>query len=147
MNSAGNPAGGRTVRHVAARLAIPAALALGMLLPAGGALAQVAADKGATEKGEKLSIRCRTCHEFAAGKPHKVGPNLHGLFGRTAGQEPGFNYSKALRDSGIVWDEKALDAWLTRPSGLVSGTTMAFMGLPDKADRDALIAWLREATR
>lgn len=113
-----------------------------MALPTSGALAQTA-----TEKGEKLSIRCRTCHEFAAGKPHKVGPNLHGLFGRKAGQEPGFNYSKALRESGIVWDEKALDAWLTRPSGLVTGTTMAFMGLPDKADRDALIAWLRDATR
>ncbi|WP_252181356.1 cytochrome c family protein [Azospirillum sp. B4] len=100
-----------------------------------------------TDRGERLSIRCKTCHEFAADKPNKVGPNLHGLFGRPAASAPGFNYSPAMRGSGIVWDEKALDAWLTRPSALVPGTTMAFAGLADKADRDALIGWLRQATR
>ncbi|MDE1149808.1 MAG: cytochrome c family protein [Azospirillaceae bacterium] len=125
----------------AARRRVLPSLALLALLATLPAAAQT------PDKGERLAIRCRTCHEFAADKPHKVGPNLHGLFGRKAGQEPDFHYSKALPASGIVWDDATLDAWLTRPATLVPGTTMAFPGMPDKADRDALIAWLHQATR
>ncbi|OYQ31819.1 hypothetical protein CHU95_20825 [Niveispirillum lacus] len=117
-------------------------MALVVTLHAPTALAQAAPDKG-----ERLFLRCRTCHEVAAGKPHKVGPNLHGFWGKPAGHIEGFKYSDALRNSGVVWDEKTLDVWLKHPTTLISGTTMAFIGLPEKADRDALIAYLQKATK
>lgn len=132
---------GKKYRGLSARAIIPAILASLLLSNAPAALAQSAPDKG-----ERLFLRCRTCHEVAAGKPNKVGPNLHGFWGKPAGHVEGFKYSDALRNSGVVWDEKTLDVWLTHPTTLVGGTTMAFIGLPDKADRDALIAYLQKAT-
>lgn len=132
---------GKNNRRAVGRAVIP--LALGAIM---AALVPAASAQTAPDKGERLFLRCRTCHEVAAGKPNKVGPNLHGFFGRKAGQAEGFKYSEALQNSGVVWDEKTLDVWLTHPTSLVAGTTMAFIGLPDQADRDALIAYLRKAT-
>lgn len=132
---------GRKYRGLSGGAIIPAILASLLLSNVPAALAQTAPDKG-----ERLFLRCRTCHEVAAGKPNKVGPNLHGFWGKSAGRVEGFKYSDALRSSGVVWDEKTLDVWLTHPTSLVGGTTMAFIGLPDKADRDALIAYLQKAT-
>lgn len=132
---------GKKYRRITARAIIPAILALMVASGFPTAMAQTAPDKG-----ERLFLRCRTCHEVAAGKPNKVGPNLHGFWGKPAGHVETFKYSDALRSSGVVWDEKTLDVWLTHPTSLISGTTMAFIGLPDPADRDALIAYLRRAT-
>lgn len=132
---------GRRYTRIAARTIIPAILVTMMTACLQPAMAQTVPDKG-----ERLYLRCRTCHEVAAGKPNKVGPNLRGFWGKPAGHVENFKYSPALRDSGVVWDEKTLDVWLTHPTTLIKGTTMAFIGLPDKADRDALIAYLRQAT-
>jgi len=99
------------------------------------------------EKGERLFIRCKTCHEITAGKPHKVGPNLHGMFDRKAGMAEGFKFSDAMRTSGVAWNDETLETWLTKPTSLIPGTTMAFVGLPSKEDRDALIAYLHKATK
>lgn len=132
---------GKKYRSLPGHAIIPAILVSVMLSSTPAATAQTAPDKG-----ERLFLRCRTCHEVAAGKPNKVGPNLHGFWGKPAGHVEGFKYSDALRSSGVVWDEKTLDVWLTHPTTLVGGTTMAFIGLPDKADRDALIAYLQKAT-
>lgn len=118
--------------------------ALLVTLLAGGFQAAMA--QAAPDKGERLFLRCRTCHEVAAGKPNKVGPNLHGFWGQKAGHVEQFKYSDAMRESSVVWNEETMDAWLTRPTSLISGTTMAFVGIPDKADRDALIAYLRRVT-
>lgn len=132
---------GKNHRRLAGRAILSAILACLLLSNVPATLAQTAPDKG-----ERLFLRCRTCHEVAAGRPNKVGPNLHGFWGKPAGHVEGFKYSDALRNSGVVWDEKTLDVWLTHPTTLVGGTTMAFIGLPDKADRDALIAYLQKAT-
>jgi cytochrome c len=37
------------------------------------------------------------------------------VVGRTAGKVPDFNYSKAVKSSGVVWSEETLDKWLTNP--------------------------------
>ncbi len=97
-------------------------------------------------KGEKLFKRCKTCHSLEEGKK-KVGPSLFGLFGRTAGSVEGYKYSKAMKESGIVWDEETLDAFLTKPKDLVPKTKMNFPGFKNEQDRIDIIAYLKEATQ
>lgn len=97
--------------------------------------------------GKRLFLQCRACHELKAGDPHKVGPNLHGMFGTRAATAPDFQFSEALKKSGITWNEQTLDAWLARPTDLVPGTIMAYAGLQNAADRRALIAYLAAETR
>lgn len=97
-------------------------------------------------RGELLSYACQACHSLEAGGPNQVGPNLHGVFGRRAGTVEGFEYSPALRRLDLVWTAEALERWLADPTGFVPGTTMAFTGYQDPADRRALIEYLERAT-
>ncbi len=94
-------------------------------------------------RGRLLFIRCASCHDISSTASPKIGPNLMGVIGRKAGGLPGFDYSPAMRRQSFTWDEATLDRWLTRPSDVVPGTAMAFAGLPDPADRAAIIAYLR----
>ena len=48
-----------------------------------------------------------------------------------------------MRNANIRWDEATLDRWLQRPQAVVPGTTMAFAGIANPADRRALIAYMR----
>jgi cytochrome c len=89
-----------------------------------------------------LSLACQACHTLTEGGSHQVGPNLHGIFGRAAGQSDHFDYTPALRDSGIIWSPTELDRWLADPAGTLPGTTMAFTGYQAADDRAALIAYL-----
>jgi len=98
-------------------------------------------------RGELLGLACLACHKLAAGEGTLVGPNLHGVFGRPAGSLPGFEFSAALKASGLVWTPVSLEAWLSDPSGFVEGTTMAFTGYRSPEDRRDLIAYLLRATQ
>jgi cytochrome c len=75
----------------------------------------------------------------------RTGPRHCGLFGRRAGSVPGFSYSAAMKASNIVWDAHTLDRFLANPTRAVPGTSMGYAGVADKAERDALIAYLRSA--
>jgi cytochrome c len=85
---------------------------------------------------------CAACHSVSAGH-HGIGPSLAGVFGRKAGSLPGFDYSAAMKRSGKVWDEAALDNFLTSPMAAVPGTRMSYMGQTDPAKRKALIEYLK----
>jgi cytochrome c len=86
--------------------------------------------------------KCAACHAIGPGATNKVGPELNGLEGRVAGAHEGFNYSKALKDSGITWDQANLDEWIANPKKKVPGNKMIFPGLKDELEREDLIAYL-----
>lgn len=94
------------------------------------------------KRGQMLYLQCKACHDVEAGLPHKVGPNLHGIFGRKAGTAAGFKYTDAMVKSGIVWTPENMDAWLRQPGAMVQGNGMAFPGIVNEDDRASLVAWL-----
>lgn len=98
------------------------------------------------KRGQLLFMVCKACHDVEAGLPHKVGPNLHGMFGRRAATRDGFGYTDALMKSGITWTPATMDAWLRQPGALVPGNGMAFAGIASDADRASLVAWLMANT-
>ena len=89
---------------------------------------------------------CKACHSVAAGGPNMIGPALFGMFGRRAGDQPGFDYSPVLRNADFVWTPRALDAWLAQPGRFLPGNRMTFAGVFRQSDRDDLIAYLLETT-
>ncbi len=94
-------------------------------------------------RGNILFLRCSACHDVSAAKSAKIGPNLLGVIGRKVASQEGYPYSAALKSQDFVWDEAALDRWLTNPNALAPGTAMAFAGIPEAADRQAIIAYLQ----
>jgi len=99
-------------------------------------------------RGKRLFLLvCQSCHAIAARATPKPGPNLYRIPGQRAATVPGFAYSQALRRSGIVWSDAALDRWLHKPSALVPGTSMTFQGVSKPEDRRALIAYMKQASR
>ena len=94
--------------------------------------------------GKELYAQCAACHKL---QENFVGPHHCGVFGRTAGTVPGFDYSEAMKASGIVWDAQKLDEFLTSPIAYVSGTKMGFAGFESAPDRADVIAYLQQANR
>lgn len=103
-------------------------------------------DTADLENGRRAFARCRSCHTITEGGPNMTGPNLYGVFGRTAGTHSGFNYSPAVREAGFTWDAEHLDRWLENPGTFLRGTKMSFAGIPDATDRRDVIAFLKVET-
>ena len=96
------------------------------------------------KRGRIIWFKCRSCHALEVDGPHKVGPSLNGLMGSPAATKEGFVYSKAMMDSGVIWDEKSLDAFIQKPTAYIKGTKMAFIGIKKESDRQALIKYIKE---
>lgn len=94
------------------------------------------------QRGEQIYTRCLACHALDY---DRVGPRHCGLFGRRAGSIPGFEYSSAMKKSKIIWNEKTLARFLTKPLKMIPGSTMTYDGIPDRQERADLIAYLKRA--
>lgn len=102
-------------------------------------------DAGRIAAGKEIYQRaCRGCHILTR-PANRVGPHLHQLLGREAAAAQGFSYSSALIDSGIVWTEESLDAFLSDPLGFVPGTKMGAGAVQDQQERAALIYYIANA--
>ena len=93
-------------------------------------------------KGKKAFKKCAACHSLEEGK-NKIGPPLNNLLGRKAGSVDGYKYSKAMKNSGVVWDEESLDKFITKPRKFIPKTKMSFRGIKKKSLRDDLISFLK----
>lgn len=95
------------------------------------------------ERGAIVFRQCVACHALAPGI-HLSGPSLAGIYGRKAGTIEGFvRYSDALRRSGLVWTEGALDRWLENSQAVVPGNLMTFPGIAAGGERADVIAYLK----
>ncbi len=97
---------------------------------------------GQEAAGAREWIKCHACHTIIKGEPHKIGPNLSGVANAKAGTRSGYAYSKALANSGIVWDRAMLDRWIEKPTAVLRGHKMIFVGISDSAKRRALIDYI-----
>jgi cytochrome c len=111
------------------------------LLPAGAAHAD-----GDAARGEAKFQDCAACHKLEAGA-NNVGPSLHGVFTRKAGELADFRYSPAIKRSGITWTPETLDKFITDPQAVVPGNRMPYAGMASASDRADLIAYLQNATK
>ena len=117
-----------------------------LIVAAVPAVAQDAA-RGDAARGEELFKKCVACHTLDAEGRNKVGPRLHGLFGRKAGGVADFKYSPALRDSTVVWTPETIDQLFAKgPDVFTPGSKMPLQMMPNPADRADLIAFLKRAT-
>ena len=114
-------------------------MALALTAPASSASAA-----GAAAAGESKFKVCRICHQVGESARNFVGPELNGLVGRKAGTVPGYNYSDANRNSGVIWDEATLARYLHSPREIVPGTKMAFPGMSQEDDVQDVIAYLKQ---
>ena len=124
-------------RRVASLAVLVAALA-GFVALSGAARAEGDAANGA----KLMAGKCAICHNWQAGGPNRIGPNLFGVVGRTAGQVEGFNYTAGMKKLGVTWSAETLAAYLAGPAKMVPGTKMTFPGFSEPKQAADVIAYL-----
>jgi len=124
------------------------------LLSAAPAFADCALPADA-QAGKTATAVCKACHVFEADKPSRAtGPNLHDVYGATAGSRADFaKYSEGMlgaKAKGTVWNDDTLFAYIGDPKAFldqVNGKEMAHamaFKLADEQKRKSVIAFLKE---
>ncbi len=105
---------------------------------------------GDVERGKKLFKKCAACHNIAAGANHKTGPKLWNIYGMKAGIQEEYKYSDWLKNSGIVWNDESLAAWIAKKKTRtayfgedVKKSKMIFAGLKKENQINDIIAYLK----
>lgn len=97
--------------------------------------------------GKRTYIQCAICHRLDETGASTVGPNLSGVIDRPAATVAGFSYSEALKNFAKPWTPSELDAFLKQPMIYLPGTRMAFAGIKDQAERDAVVCYIKEKSK
>ena len=108
-------------------------------------LAAARAD-GDPARGEARFQECAACHRLEAGA-NEVGPSLHGIFMRKAGELADFRYSPAMKRSGVVWTAQTIEKYIADPQAMIPANRMPYAGMASASDRADLIAYLVKATK
>jgi cytochrome c len=87
---------------------------------------------------------CLACHSYRKDEPLQEAPPLWGVVGRPVASVEGFDYSPALKSLPGAWDRARLDRFLTNPKAMVPGTQMKLGGIPDPAERAAVLDFLEQ---
>jgi cytochrome c len=90
---------------------------------------------------EVFELRCRTCHGGTARADSPIGPSLAGIVGTKAGTQASGVHSRALMDSGIVWNRESLRRFLAEPPRAIPGTYMPALIVPP-AELESLLDYL-----
>lgn len=110
---------------------------------------------GNAEDGEKVFRQCRSCHSITDAdgndiqKGGRVGPNLYGVAGRTAGTYEGFKYSDSMvaaGEAGLAWDEEHFTPYVQDPTGFLrdyldDSSARGKMTFKARKEQDALDVW------
>lgn len=99
---------------------------------------------GDAEAGRRGFAKCASCHQVGPSARAGFGPQLNGIIGRQAGATADYNYSAAMKNSGIVWTEDRLAAFLKSPDEVVPGNKMRFFGIRSEQQVADLLAYLRQ---
>lgn len=116
-------------------------LIVAAVLLAASAAAGLAQD---VDKGANSFKKCLPCHSIGPGAKTKVGPELNGLDGRHSGSVPGYSYSDANKNSGIVWNEASFKDYIKDPRAKIPGTKMTFAGIKSEQEIGDLWAYLKQ---
>ena len=122
----------------------PIAAVIGLLISASPSSAESTLSAGHREAGAIVFKKCMACHQVGEGARNGIGPVLNGVVGRPVGTYPGYNYSAATKNAGLVWDEPTLARYLRAPRSLIPGTRMAFPGLTKDQEAMDVIAYLQQ---
>lgn len=98
------------------------------------------------EGRELFEANCTPCHNYEKGAPADMYGqtlNLYGVIGRKAGAVKNFEYSKGIRNLGIIWNDASLDKFITSPSNFVPGTRMELPGIADGEVRQRILVYLK----
>jgi len=94
--------------------------------------------------GEQSFRKCLPCHAVGEEAKNKVGPELNGLDGRHSGSAPGYSYSDANKNSGLVWSEATFKDYIKDPRAKIPGTKMIFPGIKNEKEVGDLWAYLKQ---
>ncbi len=109
---------------------------------------------GDADEGERVFNQCKSCHMIVDDEGEnivrggRVGPNLYGVVGRTAGTYEDYRYSDMMvsaGEGGLAWDEESFVAYVQDPNGFLQEQTgesgRAKMTFRARSEDDALNAW------
>jgi cytochrome c len=95
----------------------------------------------------QFARKCSICHTLEADGKNRAGPTLHRIFGRKIASLPGYPFSQPLTKLDIVWSAETIaKLFELGPDVFTPGSKMPLQKMTDKAQRDALIAFLKIAT-
>lgn len=99
---------------------------------------------GDVDAGKIVAARhCVVCHTFEKGGKVVFGPNLFDMVGKPAGAIKGYNYSDALKNSGLTWTDANLAGFVANPEQFLKGTKARFPGLKTTQQKADILAYMK----